>query len=178
MSRREAPLSLEHILLGLLAAAPLHGYELFKQLETPAGPALVWRVKQAQLYALLEKLESQGLLASTLLEGGAHPDRRQYRLTESGRAALQAWMRAPVESGRAMRQEFLARLYFARRESPPAARELILRQVGVCREWLRRLQSGMAAAPAGSYERLVLEFRLVQVQGFLFWLDLCMKELI
>jgi hypothetical protein len=24
----------------------------------------------------------------------------------------------------------------------------------------------------------VLEFRLVQVQGFLFWLDLCMKELI
>ncbi len=177
MPRRESPLSLEYILLGLLAPAPLHGYELFKQLETRRGPALVWQVKQAQLYAILDKLEGQGLLASSVVEGGQYPDRRQYRLSESGRAALEGWMHAPVENSRAMRQEFLARLYFARRESPRAARELILRQVDACREWLGAIQAEADRDAQGSYERLVMEFRLVQVQGYLFWLDLCMKEI-
>lgn len=176
MPRREAPLSMEYILLGLLACRPQHGYELYKQLETRSGPAMVWQVKQAQLYALLEKLENQGLLTSTLLDGGVHPDRRQYCLTEAGRVALTYWMRAPVENGRAMRQEFLARLYFARLEGPQAARELIANQVKTSRNWLRELQTGVDAAAEG-YDRLVWQFRLVQVQGFLFWLDLCMQEI-
>ncbi|HZU86241.1 MAG TPA: helix-turn-helix transcriptional regulator [Anaerolineaceae bacterium] len=178
MPRREAPLSLEYVLLGLLARQPQHGYELFKLVEARIGPALVWRVKQAQLYAILEKLENQGLLASEVVEGGAHPDRRQYHLTDAGREGLTQWMRAPVESGRAMRQEFLARLYFAQLESSQTARDLITHQVHTCRGWLRSLQSGLDAAAPGSYERLVLQFRLVQVQGFLFWLDLCMQELV
>src|SRR3990172_4975742 len=103
--RPSAPLTLEFILLGLLDQRPMHGYDLHRELASLAGIALIWSVKQSRLYALLDKLEQGGLLASQLIPGEAHPMRKQFRLTEGGRQALHSWMLSPVGHGRDMRQD-------------------------------------------------------------------------
>jgi len=49
----------------------MHGYDLDKEIATREGIALIWSITQSRLYALLDKLETQGMLTSTLVPGEA-----------------------------------------------------------------------------------------------------------
>lgn len=168
--RRAAPLTLEFVLLGLLSEAPAHGYELHQKLHTLRPLALVWNIGQPQLYALLDKLSGQGLLSSEVLPGEGRPDRVRYALTGQGQTRFAGWRTAPVQHARDMRQEFLAKLYFARRTG--SAQELIARQRATCHAWLDSLNNQLAAlTPGQPDERLVFDFRLRQVRALLDWLD-------
>ena len=176
--RPSAPLTLEFILLGLLDQRPMHGYDLHRELASLAGIALIWSVKQSRLYALLDKLEQGGLLASELIPGEAHPMRKQFRLTEGGRQALHSWMLSPVGHGRDMRQDFLARLYFARRNGKQTALRLIQEQRVICLGWQASLEDQVSLLQKeGQFERLVYEFRIAQVKAMLDWLEACQVEL-
>src|SRR4051812_11304593 len=79
-----------HVLLALLAAGPLHGYDLKKAHDKrfPQAKPLAF----GQVYATLGRLERDGLIdrAGQSREGG--PDRTRYTLTETGRAELADWM--------------------------------------------------------------------------------------
>ena len=72
------------------------GYDLDKQVQR--NIAHVWRPARAQLYAVLPRLEADGLARSRTVAKHGRPDKRLYRLTKSGRAALDAWLTA-VEPG-------------------------------------------------------------------------------
>lgn len=172
MTRPSAPFTLELSLLGILARTPMHGYNLFKAVAALDGFGLIWKVKQASLYALLVKLEARGLVRGTPVPGENHPSRREFRVTPEGQAALDHWRSTPVERIRSMRQDFFARLFFAREAGPGAARELLLRQRDACRLWrqdiLRRLEPG---PEVGEYSRVVLGHRLCIVEASLAWLD-------
>ena len=61
MAKSQAPLSLEHILPGLLCLGPAHGYDLYKKINNFEGISLVWHIKQSLLYAVLDKLEIEWL---------------------------------------------------------------------------------------------------------------------
>ena len=170
--RPSIPLTHEYIVLGLLYQHPMHGYDLHKEIASREGIAVIWSVKQSQLYALLDKLETQGLLTSTLVPGEAHPPRKEFRLTEAGKQALDTWIQNPVHHARQMRQDFLARLYFASLTSPQAAAHLIHKQQAVCRDWLQGLQN--RAKDLGEdryYEQIVYDFRITQITGMLEWLS-------
>ena len=176
--RPSAPLTLEYVLLGLLDQRPMHGYDLHRELTSLAGIALIWSVKQSRLYALLDKLEQGGLLASELVPGEAHPMRKQFHLTERGRQSLHAWMLSPVQHGRDMRQDFLARLYFAQRNGVQPALNLIQDQRQICLGWKAHLVDQVSSlAGEDQFERLVYNFRIAQVQAMLDWLDACQQEL-
>lgn len=168
--RRAAPLTLEFVLLGLLSESPAHGYELHQKLRTLQPLSLVWKVGQPQLYALLDKLAGQDLLAGELFSGEGHPNRQRYYLTKTGCKRFADWCAAPVPHARDMRQEFLAKLYFARRTGNALA--LIERQRAACQNWLDSLnEQNQALAPHQVDDRLVFDFRLRQVQSLLDWLD-------
>ncbi len=168
--RRAAPLTLEFILLGLVSEKPAHGYEIHQELQNLVPFAQVWNIHQPQLYALLDKLESQGLLASELLPGEGRPDRKQLQITPSGRQRFETWRAMPVAHAFEMRQEFLAKLYFARRSGE--ARALLERQRGTCQRWLDNLNRQFDLLKAGQLdERLLFEFRILQVKALLEWLD-------
>lgn len=168
---------LEYVLLGLLADRPAHGYELFKRLHDLPALGGVWFVKQPNLYALLDKLEDRGLVAGRQIEAGGYPPRKEYTLTPSGAEALQAWLSEPVARPREMRQEFLLRLYFARKTSPKAARELLAGQRQALHRWQMEIQQAIERLPAGeSFQALVLEYRLRQSQAMLDWLDWCESQ--
>jgi DNA-binding PadR family transcriptional regulator len=178
MTRQSNPLSIEYILLGLLYEKPRHGYELYRQITHFDAISLVWKTKQSQLYALLDKLEADGLLVSKLVAGGSHIMKKEFRLTGAGIQTFQAWKTSPVEHVREIRQEFLAKLYFCQKDDGEAGFELIEEQRAMCCEWLTSQQMDMASAQdAQHFEHMVYQFRINQTQAILEWLDYCQLEL-
>jgi hypothetical protein len=99
-------------------------------------------------------------------------------LTEHGRRTFLMWMRSPVDHGREMRIEFLAKLHFALHLDRDRVRTLIATQREICRSWQedmprsalpRRDQAGNASLFAQS----VAIFRRTQIDAFVAFLDEC-----
>ncbi|MGW8250894.1 MAG: PadR family transcriptional regulator, partial [Anaerolineales bacterium] len=144
----------------------------------PDGPGLVWRLKQAQLYALLGKLEENGLLLSTLQAQETRPTRRVYRLTDKGERTYEDWLSSPVSNPRQIRQEFMVKLYFAKREPQPPLRALIDSQLSVCERWLESHERQFKNATEGSFRWTVTAYRLGQIQATQAWLVQLKEELL
>ncbi len=156
----------------------MHGYEIHQHLSDPDGLGLVWRLKQSQLYALLAKLEQEGYVTTTLELQDNRPPRKVFQLTEAGHEAFLAWVQSAVPTGRMLRLDFLAKLYFAQREGPAVALRLIEAQRVTCRDWLATQQQAVEALQGTHpYERLVHEFRMGQIEAMLAWLDTCQELL-
>lgn len=178
MTRSSNPLSIEYILLGLLSDNPRHGYDLYKQITHFDAISLVWHIKQSQLYALLDKLESDGLLVSTLVAGDSHLMKKLFSLTGAGIQTFHAWKTSPVDHLREIRQEFLAKLYFCLKDGDESGFELIEEQRSLCCEWLTIQQMDFASARDDQhFERMVFQYRINQTQATLEWLDYCRLEL-
>ena len=83
-------MSLRIAALGLLAHEPGSGYDLLKHFEK--SMANVWPATQSQLYGELNKLADTGLIeVSDIGPRG----RKEYRITEAGRAELRRWVTDP-----------------------------------------------------------------------------------
>ena len=86
-------------LLSILAQTeePLYGYQIGKLVgagDTKAkaeAKADSVTVKQGAIYPVLRSLESQELLSSEREMTDSGPPRKYYRVTESGKQALEAW---------------------------------------------------------------------------------------
>jgi len=171
-------LTIEHALLGFLQPGPLHGYQLHQQLSDPNGLGRVWRFKQALLYALLDKLEQDDYVTSSLQPQETRPVRRVFQLTDSGRQAFREWLTTPVQAPRQLRQEFQAKLYFAQIEGREACAQLIAVQRQTCQEWLA-VQNTLAGRDGTGlvYAWLVDQYRVGQIQAMLDWLDICQGRL-
>lgn len=168
------PLTIEHALLGFLYHRPMHGYQLRQQLAQARDLGLVWRIKEAQLYRLLGRLEEEGYVRAVNEPQGSRPPRKILHLTPAGEAAFLNWARAPVRRGRDLRMEFLAKLYFARRLAPPPTAELIQAQRQELRAWLADLERQAARIQATRpFDWLVLDFRVGQLRAMLAWLETC-----
>jgi DNA-binding PadR family transcriptional regulator len=171
--------TIEYALLGFLYRQPMHGYEIHQQLLAGDGLGLVWRLKQSQLYALLAKLERRGYISATLEPQAARPPRKVLQLTVSGRELFLAWLRVPVPQGRQMRLEFMAKLHFVRQFEPATVATLVDGQRDICREWLVSLRAQAdALSPERSFEWLVYQFRIGQVEAMINWLDACEQALV
>ncbi|MCG3207060.1 MAG: hypothetical protein FOGNACKC_00660 [Anaerolineae bacterium] len=167
-------LTIEYALLGLLYQQPRHGYEIYQELLAEDGLSLVWRLKQSHLYALLAKLEQQNYVTATLEPQDSRPPRKILQLTPAGREAFLSWLRTPVPQGRQMRQEFLAKLYFAHRLEPTTSATLIDKQRDICADWLASLQNQAdMLATERPFEWLVYQFRIGQIEAMIHWLDVC-----
>ncbi len=164
------PLGIELSLLGFLKQGPQHGYQIHLQVSDPNGLGPIWRLKQSQLYALLAKLEKDGYIWGELeAQVAARPPRRIYKLTSSGQTTYQDWLQSPVNVPRLMRQEFFAKLYFARQEGQEGARALVDSQRIVCQEWLKTMKA--QKIKQGSFKALIQEYRIGQIEATLCWLD-------
>jgi hypothetical protein len=83
-----------------------------------------------------------------------------------------------VQHGRDIRMEFLAKMYFALLAGPEAALELIEKQKTACFEWLSVFQNDeMNTNDEQVYERLVFNYRAMQIQATIEWLEMTRKEI-
>lgn len=111
--------SLRHAALGLLAQHPASGYDLLKKFQL--SMANVWPATQSQLYGELGKLASAGLIEVTDL---GPRGRKEYAITEAGRAELRRWMASPQEDP-PFRSAQLLRVFLLGELSPDQAREYL-----------------------------------------------------
>ena len=80
--------------LGLLAwRGAASGYDLHALAARSVG--FIWSPARSQLYAVLKLLAGDGLIEGRHVEQDDRPDKRVFRITAAGRAALRAWLDEP-----------------------------------------------------------------------------------
>ena len=87
-------MSLSHAILVSLAERAASGYDLTRRFDKSIG--FFWRATHQQIYRVLARMQSDGLVDVTVQPGEGRPDRRVYHLTDAGRAQLQEWTRQPT----------------------------------------------------------------------------------
>ena len=164
-------LSPEMALLGMLYEAPGHGYELHRKVITDLGQ--VWHLRQSQAYSILKRLEAQGEISMQKLPQEKLPARQLLHMTPLGRKRFLDWLDTPSGgSTRAIRLEFVTRLYFLRLYMPEKLPQAFDRQRQEAERHLKRLEKTRLELPAGQiYNRMSIDLRLNQLKAVLEWLD-------
>jgi DNA-binding PadR family transcriptional regulator len=163
-------LSPEMALLGLLYEAPGYGYELHRKVITDLGQ--VWHLRQSQAYAILKRLEAQGEISMEKLPQDKLPARQLLHMTPAGRNRFLDWLDTPSGgSSRAIRLEFVTRLYFLRMYMPEKLAQAFDRQRKEAESHIQRLRKTLAGLPEEQiYNRMSVDLRLNQLNDVLEWL--------
>jgi len=98
------------VILGLLSLGPRSGYEIKATVDR--STRYFWAASYGQIYPELRRLEREGLIEGEDAPNGSRP-RRLYRLTDEGRAELEAWLRREGPLMIEHRDELLLRMFFA-----------------------------------------------------------------
>ncbi len=91
---------LEPAVLAALADSESHGYDVRKSVEEMTGGHVV--ADPGGLYRLLRRLEEDGFVTSSWVEGDSGPQRREYSLTQEGHELLEHWLDHLRERERAL----------------------------------------------------------------------------
>ena len=176
-SRHAGSHSPEYALLGFLYEEPNHGYILQKQLVTELGH--VWHVSQSQTYAILKRLVNQGDISSSTLEQKKLPARQLLEISARGRRRFKDWLQTPSGgSVRAVRLEFITRLYFAQKLYPELIPTMIEDESADINAALARLETARGAIPPEQpFNQLSLDLRIRQLYSVRDWLNECRKIL-
>lgn len=159
-------------LLGLLLDQSSYGYELTRRFDPSTALGDIVRLTPSHLYALLTRMERDGLIEGHQEDAGARPQRRVYRITERGRDVVLAWLTQPVGHPRDMRIEFPLKLYIARMVRPTEVLPLIERQREVFLAYIARLDALPApSSPDAEYVLLMRAGRVGRARAALDWLD-------
>jgi DNA-binding PadR family transcriptional regulator len=164
-------LSPEMTLLGLLYKEAGHGYDLHRTINADLGQ--VWHLSQSQAYAILKRLEAHGDISVEKIPQEKLPSRQLLSITEQGKENFLAWLNAPSGgSTRAIRMEFITRLYFLKMYFPKKITRAFEQQRAEADTHIQRLESTLAELPIEQiYNRMSLEMRLKQLKFVLEWLD-------
>jgi len=164
----------EIAILGILMDSPMHGYQIYKQITSLSDIGVIWKIKIANLYAILKKLESAGFVRSEVIQENNRPAKNRYELTEEGRKLFLHWISNPVKRGRDFRIVFLMKLYFAYQKGEKHVKYLIARQKEACKSWLIKWQLEISSNhEQDGFKPFIIQFRKTQVCAYLEWLEWC-----
>lgn len=96
--------------LGLIASGPISRYELWQQAERSI--ANFWTIAKSQVYGELERLEKLGYVSGADVRQKGKPDKKTYRITPEGTAALRTWLAEPAQEQDRIRSTLLVKLFF------------------------------------------------------------------
>src|SRR5262245_36631639 len=159
----------EWAIIALLAEQPIHGWGLIQKLKPEGEIGAVWSLPRPAVYRSLELLQQRGLIEPDGLERSERgPYRIVFQTTRKGRAALKAWLAAPVGHVREIRWLFLLKLVLAARagidrEPMIRAQRAVLEPSVVALE--KKLDQGSEA------EQIYVRFRLDTTRAVLHFLD-------
>ena len=110
------------VCLGLLSFGEATGYDLKKHFE--ASFDHFFSTGFGSIYPALSALAGEGLAECTSVPQEGRPDRKIYRITPAGEAALRTTL-ATCEPGHKLRSELLALLYFSNLVPPERVKSLL-----------------------------------------------------
>ena len=162
---------MKHVFLALLAAGRTHGYELKRRYDELF--AAVWGpVNVGQIYVTLGRLERDGLVVQETVDQQGRPDRKDYELTDRGRAALDTWLR----DGDAVpmpKSDLVLKLVGASLLGTDDARALIGEHRQRCFQSLRDLDTATVDTTGDSIAGVLAHGTALHLQAELQWLDHC-----
>jgi PadR family transcriptional regulator AphA len=101
----------EHLVLGLIAERPVHGFALARLVAREGPIGRVYEIPRPVVYRSISRLVEAGLVEPRGVEHGAGgPQRTVVGVTPRGRRELRSWLRQPVGHIRELRTELLAKL--------------------------------------------------------------------
>jgi DNA-binding PadR family transcriptional regulator len=155
---------LRYIILGLLWTHPMTGYDIKRAFDRAL--ASYWNAGNSQIYTTLKHLSHAGLVESEIIVQTTRPNRKVYRLTETGERELERWLH---EDGpdRFNKDDFLAKLFFCGETTDEVTlhhlhehRETLLKQLAHM-EWARQQYATRPSRRPRllEYQMLVREYR-------------------
>ena len=162
--------TLRYIILGLLGARPMSGYDIKQAFDRAL--ASYWNAGNSQIYTTLKALAARDLVSSELIVQEGRPNRRVYTLTEAGRAELDTWLSEAVPA-RFTKDEFLTKLFFCGQTSDAVAlchleehRAALLAQLDDMERALRDFGSRPTRRPRLlEYQMLVRDYKQAMLQA-------------
>ncbi len=162
-------------LLALLDRRTAYGYQLKTEFESATGG--VWSLNVGQVYATLDRLARDGLVASE-----EHDGQRSYRITEAGAEELGAWWDAVPGDEPPPRDELTVKVLLAIAHGRERGLEVITQQRNALLVQLQRRRRTTVRRPSQGdeplVEQLVRDALIVRAEADLRWLDLCEERLV
>ncbi|MGM1017721.1 MAG: PadR family transcriptional regulator [Actinomycetota bacterium] len=170
-------MSVRQSLLAILDQGPCYGYQLRTEFDRRTGS--VWPLNVGQIYNTLERLERDGLVARGEPDDQGHV---YWRITDTGTAAVSAWLVQPVVRNQAPRDELAIKISLAATLPGADASAVIMTQRAASARRLRELEAARAASDEteGAEDltgALVLDSLIVAADAELRWLDLAEERL-
>ena len=171
LARALTPLGV--VVLGLLREGDMHPYALLRLMQQRRDDRLV-SCSRGTVYHTVARLERAGLAAEVGVDrDGNRPERTTYTLTDAGRAAADAWVRAHLP-----RIDGILEFRIALGEAHDLPRAEVAELLGRRREALTDYRDGLRSGLAGAQERGVplqflveLDRELHVLDADLTWLD-------
>ncbi len=170
-------ISPEYPLLGLVIQQPAHGYMIHQRLTTDLGQ--IWHISLSQAYSILKRMETHEFIIGQMQKQVGTPARRRFEVTPKGVVRFEEWLYTPSgTSVRAIRVEFITRLYFALATNKDQASLLIAEQVTESHKHLVLLKEALNLISLDqTFNRLALQLRIHQLESILEWLPRCKTNL-
>ena len=163
-------MSTAHVLLGLLAGGPRHGYDLKRAHDErlPQAKPLAF----GQVYATLSRLERDGLVAEAGHERDGGPDRTSYTLTDIGRQHLDAWLTSVEPPAPYVTSALFARVVVALLAADAdRARAYLVAQRAAHMTRMRELTAMKTTPGAGLGDVVAADYALGHLEADLNWLQ-------
>ncbi len=164
--------------LGLLTFGEMSGYDLVKAVGRSVG--FFWTPAKSQIYAELRRLVSVRYATEREVEQTLRPDKRLYRITPKGEAALRAWLEDAALEPETIKFPLLLKVFFAHRMS----RETLVEQLQAARgraegfiAELREIEADIKDVAEMAYPYLTLKFGLAHARATIRWCDDALKDL-
>jgi len=154
--------------LVLLFEKSMHPYEMAATLKQ-RGKEQSIKLRYGSLYSVIGQLEREGFIeaAGTERDGG-RPERTTYRLTDSGEAEMNSWLRSLVAEPVKEYPQFEAALSLLPALPPKEVQLLLAERLGRLEEQERRMQAEIKGAAAINLPALFLiesEYALALVRA-------------
>jgi len=175
-----------YILLGMLSTQEMSGYDLKQQLDKSLYPCYESPAK-SQIYGELRRLTQQGWTTVTEVPQTHRPDKRVYRITPAGRAALLQWLASPDVEPDSFKSPLLLRLFFGHLVPHEilimrleARQQQLAEELSAYEETERALRDQLRASQANAqllHFLLILQFRTSMLRTAMTWTNDAVEQL-
>lgn len=100
----------EWTVLAVVREAPTHGFAIAALTVRTGQLGRVWQMPRPVIYRALDRLTEAGLITPTGVESDRGPQRTIHAATDVGCAAVDEWLRRPVDRMRELRSHLLMKL--------------------------------------------------------------------
>lgn len=163
-------LSPEYALLGILMRGPKHGYELHGYSSSEMSQ--FWHLSMSQVYALLKRMEKDGMVVSRKEWQDKGPAKKIFSITQAGKGRFLDWVYSPVKHVRDLRIEFIAKLFFIKELKLKGVSAIIDKQIGVLQEKLDVTRNSKERT-TDEFQAALHSFKIAQTTSALDWLNQC-----